>query len=136
MPHTFVTRSGLVSSAVDLTNAINVEMSGVATSNYTVVSNQTRIKKIRVCIARTTLVASVGVTLILQISGSGVVGQPHEIPIGVHVEDTTTTGGAKISNPYEIDCDIELAAGPIVLAVFAKGVDAGNEEVTVGLEIW
>jgi hypothetical protein len=132
----FVTKSGLANAAVDVVAAVNINSVGTGTSDLNVPAGVTRLARIRAAIARVTLVASVGVTLILILRGSGVKDGPHEIPIGVHVEDTTTTAGAKIAGPYDIDCGLELVPGnPLILEVVAKGTDAGNEEVSIGLEM-
>lgn len=126
-------------AAVDVETPINIDTVGTGTSKQiTVLPGQSTLRRIIASVARATLVASVGVNLILILKGTGIQSAiPVEIPIGYHVEDTTTTGGAKQGNPFVLEgVDIPLnVGGTIDMTVVAKGTDAGNEEVTIGLDV-
>jgi hypothetical protein len=132
----YITRHGTLTAAVDLTNAINIETSGVGTSNITVPAGVTRLKRIIYTVgASAAVVASAGVNVVLRLSGLGVEGQPHDIVLGGTKAGATGTND-QIINSGVIETNLTLVAtNPIVMEAFQKGVDAGSPSLTVTLNV-
>lgn len=135
MPQYAFTRTLSMTQAVNTFSNTTGE-AGAGPTDVTVPPGVSKLTRIIIALAASVVaVASTGGNILLRLVGNGLVDGQQDFSGPGFREDTTSTGGLKVTQPYEID-GLSLGVKPggsIQPALAITGVDPGTPEASVTL---
>ena|SRR5256885_5902480 len=135
MPQYAITRTLPLTAAVNTFTNTTGE-AGAGPTDITVPAGVSKISRIIIGVAASVVaIASSGGNILLRLTGNGLVDGQQDFSGPGFREDTTSTGGLKVTQPYEIDgLSIGVKPGNSVQPAFAiTGVDPGTPELSASL---
>jgi len=132
----YKTRRATMSAAVNTPTPVNLDAEGNTAGGIQIPAECSQIQQILVALAASIVaVASSGVTIILRLTGDGLVDGQQDIEVGGLREDTTSTGGLHVTPSFPIlDEPIKVKGGNTVnISYVIGGVDPGSPEIGVTL---
>ena len=128
----YKSRRATMSAAVNTPTPVNLDAEGNTAGGVQIPAEASQIVQILVSLAASIVaVASSGVTIVVRLTGDGLVDGQQDIEVGGLREDTTSTGGVRISPAFPIlDEPIKVKGGNTVnLSYVMGGVDPGSPEI-------
>src|SRR5438309_9192160 len=103
MPTYNLTRRATMSQAVNVVSPVNLDIEGNTAGGVQVPSNVSKLVQILVSLgASIVAVASAGVAIAIRLTGNGLSDGQQDITVGTLREDTTSTGGIRLTPPFPI----------------------------------
>jgi len=125
-----------MTAAVNTPTPVNLDAEGNTAGGIQIPAEASQILQILVSLAASIVaIASSGVTIILRLTGDGLVDGQQDIEIGGVREDTTSTAGFKVLPSFPVlDQPIRVKGGNTVnVSYVLGGVDPGSPEIGITL---